>query len=1380
MKFDNEAIDGPVYQKRLFTPLLRKKQVPVPYEDERLQFPKTMKNPISRAYFLWLIPLLNVGYRRTVQPGDLYKLTDDLTVEYYKNRFQAIFQRRIAKARIQHREKCASDEEADETFVVSKYDILFTIYETWFRVLLESAFLTTISVIISSLIPLVTKQLIKFVEARSTGAQSSVGPGVGYAFGIFAMATVNGLFVNHGVYKAFKIGVQVKSVLTTLILEKSFRLSPRSHHKFSSGDINSLMSTDLSRLEVGMIYQTLFIALPIPVVISVVILVLNIGVAAVIGIVVFFAFITAITGATTYLFKLRKSVSVLTDKRVTLIREALNNIKMIKFYSWERPYWANILAARAAEMKVVFKIQALRNIINALALSLIGLTSMVAFLSLYAIEGNTRSAADIFSSVSLFELLGFLIFLLPQCLSTSADVLVACKRVGSFLDAEDNGVDENYHQINDPSSNKAIQLKQASFEWEIFDDEKSEDSKGEKSSTPSIDINLTGKKDTFQLKKVDFTINKGEFFAITGKIGTGKSSLLQAMSGFMKTKEGKVEVNGSLLFSGAPWIQNTTIRENIIFGLEYDSTFYKKVIAACSLQDDFDMFAGGDLTEVGEKGINLSGGQKARINLARSVYANKDIILMDDCLSAVDARVGKHIVKECFLKLLGDKTRVLATHQLSLILSANRVAYLSGDGSVDVGTLEELQERNSGFRELMASNVKSITEDDNSKEELSLNDDNVTIETLPIEEKSDIGGQSQTLTKRRVGASSDDVVSIETHDSNDNLKKGKLVEKEEQAVNSLRFEVYKTYLKYGTGKFRAWGFFLVFVPLMIISTFADIFTNTWLSFWVSRKFANVSDGAYQGIYVTLVFLWLIFLTVEFVSLIRMTTNASKNLNVVSFKSILHAPMSFIDTNPMGRIMNRFTKDTDALDNEISEQLRLFVYGLSRLVGMLILNIIYLPWVALLVPAMAAFFVAFANYYQASCREVRRIEAVQRSFVYNTFNETLSGHDTIRAYGAEGRFSQKCETQLDGMNEAGYTVWALQRFLNIGLDTLANLVALVISLLCVNRVFKINAATAGLLVSYSLQLSPELTQLIRSWTMLENDMNAAERLCQYALHLPQEADHSVGSTTVDAPWPSSGELEFDRVSFSYRQGLPHVLKNLSFKVKSGERIGICGRTGAGKSSIMNALYRLNELAEGKILIDGVDISTIGLNTLRSNLSIIPQDPALFTGSIRRNLDPFDEHPDFVLWDALRRAGLIEETELENVKVQQKDLDDELHKFHLQQEVHEDGSNFSLGERQLIAFARALVRNSKILILDEATSSVDYGTDNKIQQTIMNEFKDCTILCIAHRLKTIIGYDRILTLDHGEVKELDTPQNLFRKPDGIFRAMCLKSGITESDF
>lgn len=1387
MLLDNDEISGPVYQKRLFSVLLKKKQIPVPVDDERRHFPSSMKNPISRLYFLWLVPLLNVGYRRTVQPDDLYKLNDDLTVEFYKTRFQAIFARRCAESRQKHRQKCATDEEADATYEVSKYDVLFSIYETWFWTLVNSTILSSIAVIASSTTPLVTKELIKFVEKRSLGASENIGSGVGYAIGLFMMTNLNGLFINHGMYKAFRVGVQVKSVLTSLILEKSFRLSPRSQHKYSSGDINSMMGTDLARLELGMIYQTVFIALPIPLAISVAILVINIGVSAVIGIVVFLAFIGGILVLTTYLFKLRKSVSDLTDKRVTLIREALNNIKMIKFYSWETPYWANILAARAAEMKYIFRIQALRNIINALALSLIGLSSMVAFLSLYAIEGGTRTPADIFSSVSLFELLGFLVFILPQCLSTTADVLVACNRLGSFLDTSESAIDENYHQFEDATSNTAIELKDASFEWEVFQEEKTEekgDGKGKEkkkkkrtSTKVEEELKLVAKKETFQLKNVNLKVKKGEFIVITGKIGSGKSSLLQAMAGFMMTKMGAVNINGSLLFSGAPWIQNATIRENITFGLEYEPAFYHRVVAACSLQDDFDSFTGGDLTEVGEKGINLSGGQKARINLARSVYANKDIILMDDCLSAVDARVGKHIVSECLLGLLRDKTRVLATHQLSLIASANKVAYLKGDGTVDVGTFEELEKRNAGFRELLSSNVKNVAAEADEKE--SVDEDDISIEDITLDDASDPFRGDQTLKQRKVGTGTDQQL-VSSRDSDVDIMNGKLIAKEEQAVNSLRLEIYKTYLRYGTGKFRAWGFFVIFIPLMMISTFADIFTNTWLSFWVSHKFPNVSNGAYQGIYVALVMLWLVFLTVEFVTLIGMTTSASKNLNVVSIKRILHAPMSFIDTNPMGRIMNRFTKDTDALDNEISEQLRLFVYGLSRLVGIIILNIIYLPWVALLIPIMLGLFITLANYYQASCREIRRIEAVQRSFVYNTFNETLSGNATIKAYKAEERFSRKCEGYLDRMNEAGYTVWALQRFLNIGLDLFANIIALVISLLCVNRVFKISAATAGLLVSYSLQLGPELTQLIRSWTMLENDMNSAERLCQYALHLPQEADHLVGSTAVKAPWPAKGEIVFNNVSYSYRAGLPRVLKNVSFNVRPGERIGICGRTGAGKSSIMNALYRLNELAEGKIFIDGVDISALGLSTLRSNLSIIPQDPALFTGSVRKNLDPFNEHQDYVLWDALRRAGLIEETALEDVKLQQKDLGDDLHKFHLEQDVEEEGRNFSLGERQLIAFARAMVRDSKILILDEATSSVDYETDNKVQMTILREFQNCTILCIAHRLKTIILYDRILTMDNGKVAELGTPAELFAQKDSTFRAMCLKSGISESDF
>ncbi|GMG24020.1 unnamed protein product [Ambrosiozyma monospora] len=420
----------------------------------------------------------------------------------------------------------------------------------------------------------------------------------------------------------------------------------------------------------------------------------------------------------------------------------------------------------------------------------------------------------------------------------------------------------------------------------------------------------------------------------------------------------------------------------------------------------------------------------------------------------------------------------------------------------------------------------------------------------------------------------------------------------------------------------------------------------------------------------------------------------------------------------------------------------------------------------------------SDYYQASAREIKRWEAIQRSVVYSQFNETLSGMDTIKGYRAENRFLINSSLAIDKMNEAYLITLANQRWFGMTLCVLTTLLSLLVSLLCCFRVFGISAAATGLLLSYVLMITGSLVMMFNAMTKLENEMNSVERVHYYASSLPQEALYDIPERDPDPNWPQFGEIVFENVFLKYRAGLPYVLKGLNMTVRPGEKIGVCGRTGAGKSTIMLSLYRFIE-PEGTILIDGVDISKIGLRKLRSKLTIIPQDPVLFSGTIRSNLDPFEQKCDDELWDALRRAHLIESNILNKVKLQTK-RDETMHKFHLNQTVEDDGTNFSLGERQSLALARALVRSSKILILDEATSSVDYNTDEKIQATIASEFSPCTVFCIAHRLKTIVNYDRILVMDKGEVIEFDTPWNLFSYEEGLFRSMCDQSRITSEDF
>ncbi|KAK6202553.1 P-loop containing nucleoside triphosphate hydrolase protein [Scheffersomyces amazonensis] len=1404
-------------QKRLLSFLFRNKSIPIPTDEERKPYPFQDANIINRALFYWATPVMNVGYRRTLQPNDLFYLPENMKIEYNTSLFNENLAAELEYSHVKHiQKKCrernetiatssVSEEEDLKDFKMTAFNILFALFVTFRSDVLYTLMFAVISTTAMACSPFVTKSLISYVEDRGLGSDIHAGKGVGLAIGVTVMALTGGTNLAYLQFIMQSCGTKVKSILTSLILEKSFILTAEARHKFPASKITSLMSTDLSRVERAFVLTPHLSTLPIPIVISIALLVVNIGVAGVIGVVIFLAFLFAITFSTTQLYKYRKIVSSMTDERVRLIREILNNLKVIKFYSWEVPYLSSVVRARSKEISIIMRIQSLRNVVDAVSMSLTNVTAMISFLALYGLEGTVRNAAAMFSSVTSFDVLSFGIYMIPLALSTSADLLNGLKRIADFLSAPELEVNERYVKISDKTNPNSLEIRNAKFDWEVFDVEEVAEKppkksknilkRSKKNSEESLEKPLEksqsiDNKSFPGLLDINLIIKKGEFVVITGSIGSGKSSLLSAIGGTMNIEEGTIEINGTLTNCGAPWILNATIKDNILFGTPYDKQRYDSVIYACALQNDLDNLEGGDMTEVGEKGITLSGGQKARINLARAVYADNDIILMDDVLSAVDVNVGKHVVNSCLLDLLKDKTRVLATHQLSLIGSADRIIYLNGDGTIEVGKRDELSVRCSGFRKLMAFS----TAEKNDEEE----------EVIPVEEEIDVSDQ---LIERFVGSKSSDPNSQMTQrrngisvknikeDAEENYKdvtmgkdasKGKLIKKEERAVNRIKNEVYYNLIKFGSGKINPYIIAFAIILLLTLAIFSNIFSNTWLSFWISRKFTDKPDSFYVGIYILLNLIGVVFLTGLFTLLATVTTTSSKNMILLAINKVLHTPMSYLDVTPMGRILNRFTKDTDVLDNEIVENLKSVLYIGGEIVGILILLIIYLPWFALAIPVIAVIFIAIASYYQASNREIKRLEAVQRSFVYDNFNETLTGMATIKAYGKQKMFIDRQNKYMNSTNEASFLVFATQRWLTVHLEILADLIIFIVSLFCVRQVFKISPATAGLLVSYSLSIAGALAQVIRTFAMFENDMNSTERVCHYALKLEQEAPYTIEDKKPKSDWPQHGGIKFDNVSMNYRPGLPLVLKQLAFDVKPGEKIGICGRTGAGKSSIMTVLYRICELESGKILIDDVDISSIGLNDLRSKLSIIPQDPVLFNGTIRNNLDPFGENEDDKLWDALRRSGLITKEELKsiekNVKPDQVNSEDDqkLHKFHLDQIVEEEGANFSLGERQLIAFGRALVRDTKILILDEATSSVDYETDSKIQNTIATEFKDCTILCIAHRLKTIINYDKILTMHRGELAEFDTPWKLFNLEGGIFQEMCEKSSITAEDF
>ncbi|TID30754.1 hypothetical protein CANINC_000670 [Pichia inconspicua] len=1424
-------------QRRLLSFLMSKNVPPVPTDEERTVYPEFSANILSRIMFWWLNPIMKLGYKRTLTDNDLFKLEEHQENDHMYKKFRTIFDAKYNKALKAFLIEKFKDENRpfDENTILEEYhpdDVVdfrlpatilpLSLFQTLKVQYTFGCTLKIASDVVAVTTPLLQKRLVEFVAKKTLGFEHNMGQGVGFAIGVCFMILFTSLSMNHAFYYFMISGAKVRGVLTRMLLDKSLSVGARGVHRFPASTVQSMISTDLNRIDFAIAFFPFSFTSIIPIAITIGLLIWNIGVSSLVGLSIFIAILFFVGGFISQLIGLREKASFFTEKRVNLMKEVLKNFKMIKFYSWEKSYESRIQNARNSEMKYVLKLQGLRNVLISMAYAMPVLGSMATFCTVYDITDG-KSAAAIFSSLSFFQVLSIQFMMVPMSVSLTSDMIVGLRKMSDYLSCADINheqfkIEEYKEDQEDKDGDYCFKIENGDFEWETFSDDESDDDDdqdnvslpenkkkgllsklmrkknihkdaefmkekaklirkkpkkmdtGLKSDIPSS-LSSTEKMHEVQktsfpgLHNINFKIKKGEFVVVTGSIGSGKSSLLDAMAGLMKRVNGHVYSRGKLLLCGYPWVQNATIRDNILFGLPYDVEKYEKIVHACCLADDFNQFEGGDMTEVGERGITLSGGQKARINLARAIYADPDIILLDDVLSAVDAKVGRHIVEHCILGLLKDKTRIMATHQLSLIDSADRMIFLNGDGTIDVGTIDKLLERNTKFINLLNYNAK--------KEEEILEEEQLDMDKPGS--NGDLLKKHETLMKPEFGEDSENYTSPpKEHDV------VRIIGDEERAVNSLKFEVYYHYIKLAVGKLGLISL-LLFAFLLTIATFSEIFTNTWLSFWVELKFDGRSKSFYMGIYIMFSFLYAILLSVTFYIITYYCNESARLLNYLAATKILHVPVAFMDISPVGRVLNRFTKDTDTLDNEISEQIRQGVNYFATVLGTVILCIVYIPWFAIAIPLMVIAYSGIAIYYQASAREIKRLEAVKRSFVYSHFNEILSGKDVIKAYHLIQRVKEKLNKLIDSQNEAYFITIANQRWIGANLSVVSFFIVFVISFLCIFSVFSISAASTGLLLTYVMNMTGIMNMLVRAMTQVENEFNSVERLNYYAYDIIQEPPYEIPEID-DSPelqyWPQNGEISIKHLYLKYRPELPFVLKDVNLAIKPSEKVGFCGRTGSGKSTLMTSLYRFTEF-EGSILIDGVDINKLGLHKLRSKLTVIPQDPVLFIGTIRENLDPFNEQSDDLLWDSLCIAGLIKKEDLPTVK-NQLDDDENLHKFHLNRTVEDDGTNFSIGERQLIALARALVRKSKILILDEATSSVDYETDSKIQHTIATEFKECTILCIAHRLNTILNYDRIAVLDAGEVVEFDKPKVLFQKEGGFFRSMCDQAKITIEDF
>jgi ABC-type multidrug transport system fused ATPase/permease subunit len=1224
------------------------------------------------------------------------------------------------------------------------------------------------------LTPYVLKYLIQSVTESytvgKTGGNTGFSRQIGLVFTIMIMQLIQSSGTNQFIYRGFMVGVQARAVLITVIFEKTLRISGRARAGaetdekevptkkkkknakgdadeagWSNGRVMNLMSTDTSRVEQAAGMFHLVWVSPITIFIALALLIVNITYSALAGFALLFFGIPVLTLTMKALIKRRKGVNSVTDSRISLTQEILRSVRFVKYYGWENAFMETLRNLRKHEVALIQKLLALRNAMNAVSVSLPIFASMLSFI-VYSLTGHELTPAIVFSSLSIFNSLRVPFNLLPVVIGQLTDALASTRRIQDYLLTEDHQ-DQSIWDDRCPS---AIDIRNASFIWEQAAsksqgekgevNEKTKKEKRDHKSAKSSDIEMENSPAAsspslapFGIDNLSLSIGRNELVAVIGSVGSGKSSLLSALAGEMRQDGGQMTIGASRAFCPQySWIQNTTVQNNILFGKEMDKAWYETVVQACALKQDLAMLPGGDQTEIGERGITLSGGQRQRLNIARAIYFDSDIVIMDDPLSAVDAHVGRHIFENAICGVLRNKCRVLATHRHDILPRCDRIILLDNGQIRANGTYENLMKNNRDFQALIASSSGAASEEQEQEPV-----------AVPTEQKA-----------AEPAANAEPAKSPEA-----------LIQQEERSTTSVGWSVYSAYIR-ATGSIY---YGLIPIVLLVVAQGANLLTSLWLSYWTDDRF-KLTKGQYIGIYVGLGILQALLMFAFSVSVSMLATTASRTMTSRALDRVLKAPMSFFDTTPLGRITNRFSKDVDTMDNTLSDAIRMFLYTVVMVLSVFILVIFYFHYFGIALGPLLFFFFYAAAYYRASARDLKRHEAVLRSVVFARFSEAISGTSCIRAYGQEKHFTSIVRQAIDNMNSSYYLTFGSQRWLTTRLDVVSILLVATTGVLIVTLRNVVSPSISGLVFSYVLAIVQMTQLLIRQFAELETSMNSTERLDFYGTCLDQEEkeDPSSPPVQVDSSWPQNGAIDFDNAQMRYREGLPLVLKGLDLKVAGGESIGIVGRTGAGKSSIMTALFRLTDLAAGKIKIDGVDISKVPCHDLRSRLSIIPQDPTLFQGTIRSNLDPFNKHPDLTLWSALRETGLVKDDNTNSASRVQLDTT-----------VEEEGLNFSLGQRQLVALARALVRGSKIVVFDEATSSIDLETDDRIQETIRRNFKGRTVLCIAHRLRTIIRYDRVCVMDKGRIAELDTPFKLWRN-GGIFRGMCDQSGIVQDDF
>ncbi len=1220
------------------------------------------------------------------------------------------------------------------------------------------------------------------------------------------------------------------------------------------GTIINLMAVDSFKVsEISAYLHFLWGSTPVQLVLCIVLLYRILGWSAIASIIIMILVMPLNLFIAKQFTKVQKKVMAATDVRIHSTNEVLQNIRIIKYFAWEQRFSQIIGEKRAAELRALRNKYILWTFAATVWFGVPLLITFFSFLLYTVVEGRPLKPSVAFTALSLFGILRFPLDQLADMIARVQESKVSIDRVEEFLDEDET---EKYGQLDrnnrDEAGDPVIGFDRATLTWG-----------GKK-------VRDLDRQSAFRMIDIDLRFSVGQLNIIAGPTGSGKTSLLMALLGEMTLIQGSVylpigqdrlelrkdpetDLTESIAYCAQQaWLANDTIKQNILFASPFDDSRYKSVIAACALERDLEILDKGDLTLVGEKGITLSGGQKQRISLARALYCNSRHVLLDDCLSAVDSHTAKHIFELCIMgPLMFGRTCILVTHNIALCVPRSRfvVALLNGkiaaqgspDGVLATGALGN---------ELLKSSP-------GSKSGTQIHSRNLSAVNLQNEAKKDMNGHAPEA---------NDNAKEPAEDPKDRDESPK-TRTEGRATGSVNIKVIRMYL----AAMGPWHYWLVAFIAFGVQQLASVAANVWIrawanaytrsiqrvgamsteptvsaksyiygaglslnsfsggaSFWSipissqlssSTRIMASSDSAVDARHYLFIYalLALFYVSISFVRegyIFWGSLRASTKLHRSLLNSVTRAKLQFFDTTPLGQLMNRFSKDIEAIDQDVAP-IAVGVLGcLFSLITIVVLISVITPTFLIAGFFITIIYFAIGQFYLRSSRDLKRLESVQRSPLYQQFGETLSGIVTIRAYGDEKRFTRDNQSRVDTHNRPFIYLWAANRWLALRVDFTGALVAFFAGAFVILSIGKIDAGSAGLSLTYAVMFTENVLWLVRLYSLNEQNMNAVERVKEY-IEVEQEAKAIIDEARPAGNWPSRGSIQFMNYTTRYRSDLEPVLKNLTFSIQPGERVGIVGRTGAGKSSLALALFRGLEPEEGKIMIDDVDIGLIGLQDLRESITIVPQDPTLFTGTVRSNLDPFSLFTDEEIFATLRRVHLIgvpdsataasssaspripneltppdsprsfkngpdKDTEDEDMGLAKKmtNTRENANVFtNLSSPIAESGSNLSQGQRQLLCLARALLKAPRVLLMDEATASIDYATDGKIQDTL-REVKESTILTIAHRLQTIIDYDKVLVLDKGNMIEYDSPWALIRQEGSIFHGMCEMSGDLET--